>query len=81
MWLFFFYHNQIVQSQCDRLILTTGEGFRETGVIFVRFSPSLWLGCSCHSLARFVTTRFRSVFHSSSLTPLAKKTKNEEFIE
>ena len=77
MWHFFLYCNQIVQIQYDRLILSTGEGFRETGVISVCLSPSLWLVCSCHSLSRFVITKFRSGFHSSSSTRLAKKMKNE----
>jgi len=41
----------------------------------------LWLFCSCHSLARFVITMFRSGFHSSSSTSIAKKTENEELLD
>jgi hypothetical protein len=56
MWHFFLYYNQIVQSQCDRLIFPTVEGFREAGGFFLY---------SCHHLCGFSAAVFRLLALSS----------------
>jgi len=64
MWHFFLYYNQIVQSQCDRLILSTGEGFIETFffctpvAIFVAFLQLSFACTLCYHDVSFWISQF-----------------------
>jgi hypothetical protein len=82
MWHFFLYYNHIVQSQCDRLILPTGEGFREAGVffctpvaIFVDFLQLSFACMLCHHEVSFWISKF---FFSSTCR---ENEKNEELLD
>jgi len=82
MWHFFLYYNHIVQSQCDRLILPTGEGFREAGGFFLYACRHLCgFSAAVIRLHALSSRGFVLDFKVLLQLHLQRKRKNEELLD